>query len=80
MDDDLHRRIEASVAEEHRLRSAHADGSGLGDDERSRLRALEEGLDRTWDLLRQRDARRAANQDPGQAQERSSGVVEGYLN
>lgn len=79
MDDDLHRRIEAFVAEEHALRSAHADGSGLDDDDRARLRRLEEKLDRTWDLLRQRDARRAAGQDPGQAQERSADVVEGYL-
>lgn len=78
MDDDLHARIESYVAEEHRLRQAHGDGSGLGEDERRRLRELEEGLDRTWDLLRQRDARRAAGQDPGGAVERATSVVEGY--
>lgn len=75
MDDDLHRRIEAFVAEEHALRA----GPGLDDDGRARLRELEVGLDRTWDLLRQREARRAAGQDPAQAEERSPGVVEGYL-
>ena len=35
-------------------------------------------LDRYWDLLRQRDARRRAGQDPDDAQERSADVVEGY--
>lgn len=80
MDDDLHQRIEAYVAEEHRLRREHGDGSGLDDDGRRRLRELEEGLDRTWDLLRQREARRAAGQDPDGAAERRTDVVEGYLN
>jgi hypothetical protein len=78
MDEDLHRRITDLVAEEHELRRAHG-GEGLGDDDRVRLRALEEGLDRTWDLLRQREARRAAGQDPADARERSADVVEGYL-
>ena len=35
-------------------------------------------LDRYWDLLRQRDARRRAGLDPDAAQERSADVVEGY--
>ena len=35
-------------------------------------------LDRYWDLLRQRDARRRAGLDPDGAQERSADVVEGY--
>lgn len=80
MDDDLHERIEALVAEEHLLRRAHEASSGLGDEQRARLRAVEQGLDRTWDLLRQRQARRAAGQDPLQAAERDIDVVEGYLN
>jgi hypothetical protein len=78
MDEDLHRRITDLVAEEHELRRAHG-SEGLDDDDRVRLRRLEEGLDRTWDLLRQREARRAAGLDPAQASERSADVVEGYL-
>ncbi len=78
MDEDLHNRITALVAEEHALRRAHG-GDGLTELEQIRLRALEEGLDRTWDLLRQREARRAAGLDPTGAQERSADVVEGYL-
>ncbi len=80
MDDDLHRHIRDLMAEEHALRAAHRNGSGgLSDEERARLRSLEEHLDTTWDLLRQRQARRAAGQDPGGAAERRPDVVEGYL-
>lgn len=77
-DDDLHARIEALAHEEHRLRSAHV-GTGLSDVEKARLSELEVSLDRAWDLLRQREARRRAGQDPDLAQERSTGTVEGYL-
>ena len=81
MDEDLHAKIAAMVDEEHALRKAHA-ASGTGPDpaELQRLRVLEEGLDRTWDLLRQRQARRDAGQDPGAAKERDADVVERYLN
>ncbi len=74
----LHHRIDELVAEEHKLERAHGDGKSLSDDERSRWRALEVQLDRLWDLLRQRDARRRAGLDPDGAQERPGGVVEGY--
>jgi hypothetical protein len=80
MDDDLHSRMDELIAEEHALRERHADGSGLTGEERSRLASIEERLDQTWDLLRQRQARRAAGQDAEGAAERSPGVVEGYLN
>ena len=39
-------------------------GRELSDDERARLDALGVELDRTWDLLRRREARRRAGQDP----------------
>ncbi|GAB2909094.1 hypothetical protein GCM10027047_04090 [Rhodococcus aerolatus] len=78
-DDDLHARIDEMVAEEHALRGAAAGGNGLTDAERDRLRELEQGLDRVWDLVRQRQARRDADQDPGEARERPTGTVEGYL-
>lgn len=77
-DDDLHARIDEMVAEEHALRTAAAGGNGLTDAERDRLGELERGLDRVWDLVRQRQARRDAGQDPAAAQERPSGTVEGY--
>jgi hypothetical protein len=35
-------------------------------------------IDRSWDLLRQRRARRRAGEDPNRAVERPAQVVEGY--
>jgi hypothetical protein len=76
-DQELHRHIDELVAEEHRLERAHI-GQALSEGEQQRLRELGVQLDRYWDLLRQRDARRRAGQDPDEAQERSADVVEGY--
>ena len=76
-DDELHRRIDELVAEEHRLERGHA-GQALTDAERQRMTELGVQLDRYWDLLRQRDARRRAGLDPDDAQERPADVVEGY--
>jgi hypothetical protein len=78
MDDaTLHQRIDELVAEEHRLERAHV-GQALSAEERERLAQLEVQLDRYWDLLRQRDARRRAGLDPDTARERDAGTVEGY--
>ena len=79
MDDaQLRHHITELVEEEHRLERHHA-GRRLSDDERARLDALGVELDRTWDLLRRRDARRRAGQDPAEEQEeRPARVVEGY--
>ena len=58
MDDtEIHRHIDELVAEEHKLERAHI-GQGLSDAEQARLADLGVQLDRYWDLLRQRDARR----------------------
>ena len=76
-DQELHRHIDELVAEEHRLERAHI-GQALSEGEQQRLRELGVQLDRYWDLLRQREARRRAGQDPDDAQERSADVVEGY--
>jgi hypothetical protein len=76
-DDDLHRRIDDLVAEEHRLERAHV-GQPLSESEQQRMEQLGVQLDRYWDLLRQRDARRRAGLDPDDAQERSGDTVEGY--
>jgi hypothetical protein len=77
MDEDLRHRITELVDEEHHLERAHI-GRRLSDDERARLDALGVELDRTWDLLRRREARRRAGQDPDTEQERTTAVVEGY--
>jgi hypothetical protein len=77
MDEDLRHRITELVDEEHHLERAHI-GRRLSDDERARLDALGVELDRTWDLLRRREARRRAGQDPDTEQERTTSVVEGY--
>lgn len=76
-DDDLYHRVSELVAEEHRLERAHV-GQELSESEQERMEELAVQLDRYWDLLRQRDARRRAGLDPDQAQERSGDVVEGY--
>ena len=54
-------------------------GQISSDDERGRLREVEEALDQCWDLLRQRRAARDAGQDPEGAQSRPTSEVEGYL-
>lgn len=77
-DEDLHRRIEALAHEEHQLREAHV-GGFPSDEERARLTEVERSLDRSWDLLRQREARRNAGLDPAEAAERPATVVEEYL-
>lgn len=75
-------RIEALVDEEHavlgREEGDAVDREALEVD-RQRLQAVEIELDRCWDLLRQRRARREAGQDPEQADARDPGTVERYL-
>ena len=75
MDDGIHRRITSLVDEEHQLRAA----AHHTDEDRARLKHLEEQLDQAWDLLRQRDARRDAGQPVGGAETRPAAEVEGYL-
>jgi hypothetical protein len=52
---EIRERIEALVAEEHRLLSEHV-GEGLDADRHQRLQALTAELDTAWDLLRRREA------------------------
>lgn len=81
-DENVLGRIEALVDEEHALlkrEEADAiDEEALGED-RARLEAVQVELDRCWDLLRQRRARRAAGRDPDEAHVRDAGTVENYL-
>jgi hypothetical protein len=71
--------IDELIATEHDLRTKVANGELSGADERDRLRSVEEAMDQCWDLLRQRRARREFGEDPGEAQLRPAGEVEGYM-
>lgn len=76
-DQQIHQRIDELVGEEHHLERTHA-GQGLSETDLARLADVGVQLDRYWDLLRQRDARRRAGQDPEAARLRDGDVVEGY--
>jgi hypothetical protein len=74
MDDkEISARIGALIDEEHKLERAGQEP------DHERLKAIEVELDTCWDLLRQRRARRAAGENPDDAEARSGNVVEGYL-
>jgi hypothetical protein len=72
-DDETLQTIHTLVDEEHRLRSH---GEKIDDDDRARLRAIEEQLDQCWDVLRRRRAGRDFGGDPGAATEKQ---VHDYL-
>jgi hypothetical protein len=80
-DESIAARIDRLVTEEKDLRDRErqdsSDDAALESD-RERLRAVEVELDRCWDLLRQRRAREEFDQDPDDAEVRSSDVVERY--
>ena len=62
------------VTEEQELRS----DANLTDEERRRLDDIQVELDRCYDLLRQRRARREYGEDPDQAEARDAETVEHY--
>jgi len=70
-------RINALAREEHQLFESEAQGTATEDDQ-VRLKRLQVTLDQCWDLLRQRRAKRAAGQDPNQAEIRDERTVEHY--
>lgn len=74
-DQEILQRINDLVAEEDRLREQ---GGGLDPEDRARLEQLEVALDRCWDLMRQRRARREFGYEPDEAQVRPPEVVERY--
>lgn len=80
-DESIANHIERLVDEEHALRTREqqdsTDTNALEQD-RSRLREVEIELDRCWDLLRQRRARRSAGLDADGAQLRDADTVEHY--
>ena len=72
----IHHRIHELIEQEHALRQR---GDAPTEEDRAALARVEESLDQCWDLLRQRDARRHAGQDPDVARARPNGTVEGYM-
>jgi hypothetical protein len=78
MDDEgVQDKIEQLVQEEHALLGLS--GASRPPDKHERLAAIEVELDRCWDLLRQRRARREFHENPDDASVRDGGTVEGYL-
>jgi hypothetical protein len=73
-DENVLRHIQELTGEEHHL----YEKGGLTDAERDRLREIGVALDRYWDLLRQRRAKREFGQDPDEAAMRPARTVEGY--
>jgi hypothetical protein len=78
-DEQISNHIEALVKEEHDLLDRGGTQGGLDDDGHRRLAEIKVELDRYWDLLRQRRARRRAGQDPEGASPRDADTVEHYL-
>lgn len=76
-DKSIHEHIEGLIAQEHSLLE-HGDGGRLSEIDRRRLDEIAVQLDRYYDLLRQRRARRDAGQDPNVAHMRSAQTVETY--
>jgi hypothetical protein len=76
-DKDILQHIQSLVDEEHQLLKLEEEGKIQGH-QRDRARALEVDLDRCWDLLRQRRARREFGLNPDEAQERDANTVENY--
>ncbi len=76
-DENILHRINALSTEEHDLyeRGSH---TGLTDEDRARLRQIEQTLDQCWDLLRQRRAKREYGQNPDDAEPRGPGTVGRY--
>jgi hypothetical protein len=77
-DQEIIERINALAHEEHALFEMESHGQANPED-RERLKRLEVTLDRCWDLLHQRRARRSAGLDPDQATIRDEKTVEGYV-
>jgi hypothetical protein len=75
---DIFHKINSLSAEEEELYASAGDGSGLTAEATERLEAIKVELDRTYDLLHQRQARLSAGLDPDEASERPAEVVERY--
>jgi hypothetical protein len=79
MDDQtVFHRINELASEEHEIWNKESRGDAT-DADRERLRRIQVTLDQCWDLLHQRQARRAAGLNPDEAQVRDEKTVEGYI-
>jgi hypothetical protein len=78
-DEQISDRIEALVKEEHELLDRGGLERGLDEAGHARLQEIKVELDRYWDLLRQRRARRRAGEDPEGASPRDPDPLEHYL-
>jgi uncharacterized protein DUF2630 len=79
MDDaPLFRRINDLSEEEEGLWEQAGHGHGLDAAQTSRLETIRVELDQVYDLLHQRQARRASGGDPNEAEIRRPDIVEGY--
>jgi len=78
-DEQISERIEALVKEEHELLDRGGHERGLDEAGHARLQEIKVELDRYWDLLRQRRARRRAGEDPEGASPRDPDTLEHYL-
>jgi len=67
-----------NLASEEKALWRKEEQEGVSDDDRKRLKEVEETLDQCWDLLHQRRAARAAGKDPRDAKVRPVTEVEGY--
>jgi hypothetical protein len=77
-DPDIFGYINALSAEEEQLYATASNGEGLSTEASERLEVIKVELDRCFDLLHQREARRSAGLDPDDAQLRPVDVVEQY--
>ena len=77
-DESIVDRINRLAHEEEQLWQRAAEEGGTGTTDKERLDAIGVELDRCYDLLRQRQARREFGQDPDQAEVRPAATVEGY--
>lgn len=79
VDGDIQERINALSAEQEQVYAQAGQADGLTGGQVERLRVIKEELDRAYDLLHQRQARRNAGMDPDEAEARPANVVERYL-
>jgi hypothetical protein len=70
--------IDELIKTERALRGKLAAGELTSAEENAALASAEEQLDRYWDLLRQRRARREFGENPDEARERPASEVEEY--
>jgi hypothetical protein len=73
-DSNITKHIESLVNEEHRLFGKQS----MQPEESARLNSIQVELDRCWDLLRQRRAKREFGDNPNEAKVRGADVVEKY--